>query len=89
VGEHLRVGLSALQHPAIVSVRGPGLFIGVEFSDGATTSGVVERLRNDGVLVGATGARSNVLKIRPPLVFAERHADLLLRRVRDALESRP
>jgi 4-aminobutyrate aminotransferase-like enzyme len=24
VGEHLRVGLSALQHPAIVSVRGPG-----------------------------------------------------------------
>jgi 4-aminobutyrate aminotransferase-like enzyme len=42
---------------------------------------VVERMRESGVLVGRTGARQNVVKIRPPLVFSERHAD----RVADTL----
>jgi 4-aminobutyrate aminotransferase-like enzyme len=37
------------------------------------------------VLIGRTGRWGNVLKIRPPLVFEERHADLLLEALRDAL----
>ena len=36
---------------------------------------VANGLRRRGVLVGATGPRVNVIKIRPPLVFSERHAD--------------
>ena len=36
---------------------------------------VANGLRRQGVLVGATGPRLNVLKIRPPLVFTETHAD--------------
>jgi len=30
------------------------------------------------VLVGRTGPRDDVLKIRPPLVFAEPHVELLM-----------
>jgi 4-aminobutyrate aminotransferase-like enzyme len=42
-------------------------------------------LRRDGVLIGRTGARGDVLKIRPPLVFAEPHVDLLVTALERAL----
>jgi 4-aminobutyrate aminotransferase-like enzyme len=35
-------------------------------------------MRDHGILLGTTGPAGNVLKIRPPLVFAHEHADLLL-----------
>ena len=35
-------------------------------------------LREDGFLLGRTGAFDNVLKIRPPLVFTTDHARMLL-----------
>ncbi len=86
VGEHLRAGLRGLAatYPVIVDVRGCGLIAGVEL--GGTDSvapreyaaRVVEGLRDAGVLVGATGPAGNVLKIRPPLVWTDEHADLLV-----------
>jgi 4-aminobutyrate aminotransferase-like enzyme len=33
-------------------------------------------MREAGVLINRTGPRGNVLKIRPPLVFAAEHIDL-------------
>jgi len=68
------------------TVRGAGLFIGVELgvnpasglSGAAETARVVNELRRAGVLVGATGRSGNVLKIRSPLTFESQHADLLL-----------
>jgi 4-aminobutyrate aminotransferase-like enzyme len=39
---------------------------------------VVNELRDDGILIGRTGREGNVLKIRPPLVFADEHADVLV-----------
>jgi 4-aminobutyrate aminotransferase-like enzyme len=39
---------------------------------------VVNALRDDGILIGRTGRDENVLEIRPPLVFADEHADLLV-----------
>ena len=36
------------------------------------------RCASDGVLIGRTGPRDNVLKIRPPLVFAAGHVELLV-----------
>jgi 4-aminobutyrate aminotransferase-like enzyme len=35
-------------------------------------------LRDAGVLVGSDGPFANVVKIRPPMVFSEADADLLL-----------
>jgi 4-aminobutyrate aminotransferase-like enzyme/Ser/Thr protein kinase RdoA (MazF antagonist) len=84
VGAMLRSQLQklAVQHPLIGEVRGAGLFIGVELvrdhsslePAAKETAAVVNRMRELGVLVGIEGPFSNVLKIRPPLVFDENHA---------------
>jgi 4-aminobutyrate aminotransferase-like enzyme len=78
----------AASHPVIRDVRGPGLFVGVELdTDTPGHAGigraVANGLRRRGILVGATGPRLNVIKIRPPLVFSEQHAD----RVATALDA--
>jgi 4-aminobutyrate aminotransferase-like enzyme len=84
VGAILRSQIEELaeQHPLIGDVRGAGLFIGVELvRDHSTlepatkeTKAVANRMRELGVLVGTEGPCGNVLKIRPPLVFDEHHA---------------
>jgi len=77
-GERLLTGLRDLQkcHDNIVDVRGSGFFLGVELTDGA--SGVVNRMREHGILLGTEGPRHNVLKIRPPMPFSDSDADLFL-----------
>ncbi len=94
VGSYLRARLAdvAASHPAIKQVRGPGLFVGVELdcdSTGRPDIGkvVANDLRRRGVLVGATGPRVNVIKIRPPLVFSEQHADLVATALDAVLEA--
>jgi 4-aminobutyrate aminotransferase-like enzyme/Ser/Thr protein kinase RdoA (MazF antagonist) len=79
VGARLRAGLDRLD------VRGKGLLIGVELSDAAEADRVVNALRDDGILIGRTGRAGNVLKIRPPLVFQDEHADMLLSALERAL----
>ena len=84
VGAMLRSQIQKLaaQHPLIGEVRGAGLFIGVELVRDHSSlepaakeaAAVVNRMRELGVLVGIEGPFSNVLKIRPPLVFDENHA---------------
>jgi 4-aminobutyrate aminotransferase-like enzyme len=93
VGALLRSRLIHLaeKHPLIGDVRGAGLFIGVELVRDRTTlepataeaDAVVNKMREAGVLVGVDGPNANVLKIRPPLVFDETHAEQLV----DALDA--
>ncbi len=78
VGAYLRARLDevARSHSVVTDVRGPGLFVGVELDcDRPGLEGigraVANGLRRRGVLVGATGPKLNVIKIRPPLVFSE------------------
>jgi 4-aminobutyrate aminotransferase-like enzyme len=88
VGQYLRAGLSQLatRHALIGDVRGAGLFIGVELVTDRTaktpataqTVRIVNGLRERGVLLSSTGEHANTLKIRPPLVFSEANADLLI-----------
>jgi len=78
VGDRLRAEIHALGKPDVVAVRGRGLITGVELSSPELARRVVDALRADGVLVGRTGRREDVLKIRPPLVFGDEHADLLV-----------
>ena len=77
VGNVLLSGLRELQRtqPLIGEVRGMGLFIGVELVNNpdtrepatAAASYVVNRLREERILIGTEGPDDNVLKIRPPL----------------------
>ncbi len=89
VGAALRAGLEELRarHPAIADVRGRGLLLGVELDPGASggtdpdrslAARVANRLRQRGVLVGTTGPRDDVLKIRPPLVLGSDEAGLVV-----------
>jgi len=85
VGEHLREKVRGLGHPAIRDVRGIGLLVGVELDQPERARSVVNALRADGVLIGRTGPRDDVLKIRPPLVFHESHAELLVQALERSL----
>ena len=80
VAELLRRRLEDLSrdHPAIVEVRGLGLLVGVELDSPERTNAVLNAMRDVGVLVGQTGARNDVLKIRPPLVFGLDEADVVI-----------
>jgi len=86
VGAHLKRGLEVLgaRHPAIAEVRGVGLYLGVELRAPAGqdvarfTSRVINELRERQVLIGAAGARGNVLKLRPPLCLSIAQAERLL-----------
>ena len=88
VGERLGAALQALasRHALIGDVRGSGLFLGVELVRDRTTlepagleaAYVVERMREEGILIGTEGRHHNVLKIRPPMPFAAADADHLV-----------
>jgi 4-aminobutyrate aminotransferase-like enzyme len=91
VGARLRDGLSALRdaHPEIAAVRGAGLLAGVQLDDAGRAARVVDALRDRGVLVGRTGPRGDVLKLRPPLAFGDQHVDLLAARLDEVLGDPP
>ena len=88
VGAYLRRGLESVarRHPLVGDVRGSGLLIGVELVEGPearqpapdAARTVANQMRARGVLLGTTGRDENVLKIRPPMIFAHEHADQLL-----------
>ena len=85
VGEGLIAVLRDLSSAEIVDVRGRGLLVGVELSGASGAARVVDSLREAGVLIGRTGKRDNVLKIRPPLVFDDEHTAILIDGLRRAL----
>jgi len=78
-------------------VRGAGLYIGVELvrdrgtrePDSASALAIVNGLRERRVLISATGPGSNVLKIRPPLVFGPQHVDRLLSELETVIKTLP
>jgi len=99
VGEYARAGLRdlATRHDCIGDVRGAGLFFGVELVlDRATkspatafTKRIANAMRDRGVLLNFLGVHYNVLKMRPPLVFSNDNADLMLSTLDDALRATP
>ena len=84
-GDRLLAALHLLadRHALIGDVRGSGLFLGVELvRDRETlapahreTSYVVERMREEGILLGTEGRHHNVIKIRPPMPFSEQDVE--------------
>ena len=87
VGDYFAQGLRDLarRHDCLGPLRAAGLFLGQDIiagdaltPDAARTSRIINRLREARVLISATGPRSNVLKIRPPLVFSKANVDHFL-----------
>lgn len=95
VGDYLRGRLRELAetHLLIGDVRGYGMLTGLEFvtdRDARTpateeTSRLLELMRQRRVLVGSEGRDSNILKLRPSLVFTHANADEFVSALDDAL----
>jgi 4-aminobutyrate aminotransferase-like enzyme len=94
-GQYLTDGLTelALKHEAIGDIRGSGLFKAVELVADRDTKEpaaklaayVVNELRNRGILTGSIGPHDNILKLRPPMVFSQEHADFFVSTLDDVL----
>ena len=88
VGSYLRKSLADLakKHELIGDVRGSGLFLGVDLVTDresrtpatAEARALTNALRQNGVLTNPIGKFSNILKLRPPMVFTTEHADLFV-----------
>ena len=79
----------------IGDVRGSGLYMGIEIvknhktrePDSPLALALVNELRRRRVLISATAANANVLKVRPPLTFSAQNADQFLTELKGALET--
>ena len=93
-GKRLFEGLRKLQnhHSLIGDVRGFGLFVGVElitdeFLTPATeiASFIVNRMKQERILIGVEGPFDNILKIRPPLTISNNDIDCILQNLNNSL----
>jgi 4-aminobutyrate aminotransferase len=84
VGQHLKSSLEDLGERVdiIGEVRGKGLMIGVEIVEPGTrtpnpkaTAAVMEKARENGLLVGKGGIYGNVFRLAPPLSLTQEEAD--------------
>ncbi len=91
-----RLNEIAGRHEIVGNVQGRGLFWGLDLvQDRATRTPIAwpdaarlaTDLRRRGILVGVTGRYTNVLKIRPPLVFGTEHVEILANELDDTLAS--
>lgn len=100
MGKYLQDTLKPLidKYDWVGDVRGMGLFQGVEFvvSNKDTenlqphphlTKFVVDFLRYQNVIISRDGPDENVIKIKPPLVFGIKEADILVNAIDNALQA--
>ena len=72
--------------PIIGQARGSGLFLGIELVRNRDTletadweaSYITERMKDRGILVSTEGPHHNTLKLKPPIIFRRKDADLFV-----------
>ena len=82
-------------HPKLISeVRGRGLFIGIDFVNNSINepnkklaSLIINKLRNQGILLSTDGPYHNVIKIKPPLPFTKEDSDFVSQELDQLLRS--
>ena len=71
-------------YPILGSVRGQGLFLGIELVDFIKTpqelqaTYLINRMKDYGFLMSSDGPDHNVIKIKPPMVFSKQNATDLI-----------
>jgi len=88
IGDTLRTELRKIQPSCkhMGDVRGHGLFVGIEWVQDRDSKNpdregairIANKLKDKGFLLSNAGVLGNVLKIRPPLVFEQQHAESFL-----------
>lgn len=101
IGAYLRAELSTLEdHPYVGDIRGKGMLLGIELvADkqtkeplaGDKVGAIVSRCLELGIIIGRNGSTvpglSNVLIIAPPLILTKADADLIVAKLKQALDS--
>ncbi|WP_191251420.1 aminotransferase class III-fold pyridoxal phosphate-dependent enzyme [Kordiimonas sediminis] len=84
VGSYLmdEIRKMSAEYPAIMDVRGRGLFIGVECT-GTLGGDIVSFARDRAILLSTDGPHNTVIKIKPPMVFSYADADTLMAVLKD------
>jgi len=93
VGNYFKEQLQSLQtkYRIIGDVRGHGLFIGIEFIDENLKPNanlalhVKNFLKDNFILTGTDGPFDNVLKIKPPMCFNKSNVDVIIEKLKLAL----
>ncbi len=95
VGAYVLDRFTELQsnHEIVGDVRGSGLFFGIDLVKDRGTKEpapeaakfIVNKMRENGVLMSKIGEHDNVLKLRPPLCFSKENADQLVNTLDDLL----
>ncbi|KAJ8948390.1 hypothetical protein NQ314_008430 [Rhamnusium bicolor] len=88
VGEYLldSCQILAKRHKCIGDVRGMGLFVGIDVvqdrlsrvPDNKCAQYVLQRMRDEHILISIDGPHSNIIKIKPPMVFTKENVDEVL-----------
>uniref|UniRef100_A0A4W3HF01 5-phosphohydroxy-L-lysine phospho-lyase n=1 Tax=Callorhinchus milii TaxID=7868 RepID=A0A4W3HF01_CALMI len=91
VGTYLMSLLNELKakHPAIGDVRGAGLFIGVELVNDRqertpapeVAKNLVERMKEEFILISTDGPDRNVIKFKPPMCFTMENAKFVVNKI--------
>ena len=85
VGMALQTGLRRLEEKYQISnVRGYGTFLAYDLPSNEITKKLIERMKKAGVIMGICGERS--IRLRPSLIFEEKHAEIYLERLEIALQ---
>lgn len=87
-GRYVTERLMALQkkYPLIGEVRSLGMFFGVELVSDQhnktpvpdTARKIINLMKQKGVLISTIGKYNSILKLRPPMPFKPKHADILI-----------
>ena len=94
LGEYLYDALVRLKNKyvCIADVRGKGLMLGIELVDcqcdpmASEVDVILERLKDNGVIIGRNGMARNVLAFQPPLVIGRDDIDFVIKELAAALE---
>jgi 4-aminobutyrate aminotransferase-like enzyme len=78
-GAAFHAGLTTLQGDTIGNIRSAGLFLAADIMAGGApaptrAARLVNQLRDNGILISATGPLGHTLKLRPPLPFSQENA---------------
>ena len=82
-GAYLRNAFANLDCPFVLEIRGKGLLIGLEFSDGIDTDALAESFIRNGILTKET--RHRTFRFAPPITSTDNDLEEAIRRIKIAI----
>lgn len=85
LGEYLKESLKSIDSPFIKEIRGIGLMLGVQIQSPIETTPsfeitdfILEKMKNQGFIIGKNGLNRDVLAFQPPLVITKDNIDSMI-----------